>query len=227
MENINDSNNDGSTVSRPRPEELLDPDTRYFTPLKASEVALEMRLLALHTPVAKMMDVWRQALRDVHLELAAQRLGVPADFLREFRPGWVADLGALAIETLDEDGISQGIEAIGVRVPADVELDRCAIVGDYGHIAPVATARPGAPLAVSSDFGELHSQWKRGANVGWRCGDSVGMKCLASVENHAARIKASKVIHLGDARRCDMMCDLVQAARRRVLDMYRRRRDMR
>jgi len=198
------------------------PDPASAT-LKASHLAA---LLAQDAPPLTTTDLvtyWRNELKAQHLQLAAARLGVPEDFIREFDPGWIDELGTLALASIDEHGAPQGVEVVGISMPSDVELNRSAIQGAYGHIVPAKSVRPRAPLAVDSDFGALHAKWLQGANVGWRCSDTICRHALQSIAQHAQRIGASEIEHLADARRSPSMRRMVQALRTSALSPRRRR----
>lgn len=108
-------------------------------------------------------------------------------------PAVIDEFGALTLASIDEHGALQGIELVGIKVPPNTELDRSAIRGAYGQIAPTATIRPGAPLAVGSDFGELHAKWLSGANVGWRCSDTICEFARRSIAQHGQRIGAPEI----------------------------------
>lgn len=191
--------------------------------IKASHLATLLAQDAQPLTTTDLVTYWRDKLQDQHVQLAAARLGVPEDFLCEFDPGWIDEFGALALASIDEHGAPQGIEVVGIRVPSDVELDRSAIQGAYGHIVPTKTVRPGAPLAVDSDFAQLYAKWLQGANVGWRCGDTICRHALQSIAQHAQRIGASEIEHLADARRSPSMRRIAQAARTSALNPRRRR----
>ena len=178
-----------------------DADTRYFTPVKASQVAAILAEPIPPIPMNDFMEHWRHALCADHLQLASQSLGVPEDFICEFNPGWIAELGSLALASIDEEGAPYGIEVVGIEVPKDTILDRSAIRGVPAGVVPTITPRPGAPLVISCCWTALHEHWQRGTNCGWQSLYHGAPETLVAIDRHAERIGASEVIFDSDRLR--------------------------
>jgi hypothetical protein len=176
-------------------------DVRPFTPFKASQVATLLAEANPPIPTSRFMEHWRTALCQEHLQHAARSLGVPEDFICEFNPGWIEELGSLALASIDERGVAQGIEVVGVDVPQDTILDRSVIVGAPAGVVPTITARPGAPLVISSSWTDLHEHWESGANCGWQCLHYGSAQTLVAIDRHAERIGASEVVFDSDRLR--------------------------
>jgi hypothetical protein len=195
-----------------------DPEEQPFIYSKASEKArlLAARIQAL--PINALMENWRTCLDAKRLKQASGSFDVPQDFLREFGPGWIPELGAVALP-IDATGELQGVEIRGL-MPQDAILDRNTIVGHYGHPSPTKSVHPKAPLMVGTNFAELYEHWHEKRNVMWRCCDVMCPKALPAIERHADRIGAPEVVHLADADRTEEMRRWVQAARASILDRY-------
>ena len=196
-----------------------DPEEQPFIYSRASEKAriLAARIQALS--INALMENWRSCLDAKRLKQASGKFDVPQDFLLEFRPGWIPELGAVAFPTINAAGKLQGVEIVGL-MPEDTILDRNTIVGHYGHPSPTKSVHPKAPLMVGTNFAELFEYWRDGANVAWRCCDVMCPKALPAIERHADRIGAPEVVHLADADRTEEMRRWVQAARASILDRY-------
>ena len=199
---LNDNHDDhdgfGQTFPPNAPVGAPDPGS---PPVKASQVAAILAEPIPPIPMNDFMERWRHALCADHLQDASRRLGVPEGFICEFNPGWIAELGSLALASIDEEGAPYGIEVVGISVPPNVELDRSVIRGVPAGVVPTITPRPGAPLVISCSWTALYKHWQRGANCGWQCLYHGAPETLVAIDRHAERIGASEVIFDSDRLR--------------------------
>jgi|LauGreDrversion4_2_1035121.scaffolds.fasta_scaffold16193_1 hypothetical protein len=144
--------------------------------------------------LAEALGGYRLAMTPGRLEHAAGRLGVSAEFLATFEPGWVDELGCLAIGTTDEAGFYYGIEAVGIEVPVHVVLDVGVLHGWSGRVAFSSAEFIGAPLLVDSDWKALAAHWTNGGNTAWRVGDASCSDVYRALIVREGRLKCAEAI---------------------------------
>jgi hypothetical protein len=144
--------------------------------------------------LAEALGGYRLAMTPGRLEQAAGTLGVPPEFLATFEPGWVDELGCLAIGTTDEAGFYYGIEAVPIQVPPHVVLDVGVLHGWCGRVAFSSAEFLGAPLLVDSDWKALAAHWANGGNTAWRVGGASCSDVYRALIVREGRLKCAEAI---------------------------------